>query len=119
MTFSRGMTVHNTSSGDYGIALTAPVYYDSSRQWNVSVMIPGRQMFTVWHVTDIEMADNPYRALQIGDAIKVTGTHGATYIARVQYISRRYEWLTILVGEQEYIYDGAILAVMPVQKQGR
>lgn len=117
--FTRGMTVRNTSSGDYGVALTAPVYYDSSRQWNVSVSIPGRAMFAVWHMPDIEVADNPYKALQVGDAVKVAGTNGATYIARVQYISRKFEWLTILIGEQEYIYDGVILAVMPAQKQGR
>lgn len=118
-TFTRGMTLRNTETGDYGIAISSPVEYHTSRQTNISVMIPGASIFSVWHLPDVELADNPYRALSVGDDVLIMGRDGMRYSVRVTYIFRRCNAIVVQWNGREWDYRGPILAAMPASvRQG-
>lgn len=118
-TFKRGDSVRNTQTGDSGVVLHPPVYMENSRQWNVSVKVPGRKFSTLWYLPHVEEAD-PFTVVSAGDAVKIAGRRkGSEIVATVDYVSRNRTWMIVSYRGSDYVYKNApIFGIMPASVVG-
>jgi hypothetical protein len=113
-TFKRGDSVRNTQTGDVGVVIHPPVYMENSRQWNVSVQIPGRKFDTLWYLPHVVESD-PYAVVVAGDTVKIAGRKGSEIVATVDYVSRNRTWMIVTYKGKDYPYKNThpIFGIMP------
>ncbi len=114
-TINKGDMLYNEKTGDYGIAMDAPIVFNSSRQENVCVRIPGRTHTTFWHVPDVTVKTS-LKACVVGDMAEyITSTNRLT-IAPILYISRASDWCILDIhGREEIAYGSIITRAMPAK----
>lgn len=112
----KGDMLYNTVTRDYGIAIQPPVYFDSSRQTNVSVQIPGRAHATFWHMPDVS-PEISLKAVSVGDTVEYITAKGRKNAAPVLYINRTFAWCILDIHGQEMIAHSSIITrAMPAKK---